>query len=240
MKHPLIIGAGGVASYLLPVLLKTFRPESLTIVDKDILEERNLDRQLFSSRFVGYSKADALMFNLHGEPAAINHETGPIWPKGQIVIKEWFTDMLDLPENIDCIICVADNHLARKHALERADTLRIPCFIGGNEYLDNEAYAYYPRWKGTDADPRTRYPEIVSTDGEDSPAACTGVAQQSSPQLAVANIGCAAKLLHLLWVWTRFVPANPTLTLESINALPYELFTGLSRSNVLSISNPGK
>ena len=230
MKHPLIIGAGGVASYLLPVLLKTFRPEALTIVDKDILEERNLDRQLFDAAHIGINKAEALVQTVFPKQDEI-----PV-----NIIAAWFTDMLDLPEGIDCIICVADNHLARKHALERADALRIPCFIGGNEYLDNEAYAYYPHWKGTDADPRTRYPEIVSTDGEDSPAACTGVAQQSSPQLAVANIGCAAKLLHLLWVWTRFVPANPTLTLESINALPYELFTGLSRNNALSITNPGK
>lgn len=231
MKHPLIIGAGGVASYLLPVLLKTFRPEALTIVDKDILEERNLDRQMFRKEDIGKSKAQALV-----EIIDYNNAYG----SNPTIIREWFTDMLDLPEGIDCIICVADNHLARKHALERADALRIPCFIGGNEYLDNEAYAYYPHWKNGPGDPRIRYPEIVTTDGEDSPAACTGTAQQSSPQLAVANIGCAAKLLHLLWVWTRFIPANPTLTPESINALPYELFTGLSRSNVLSISNPGK
>lgn len=230
MKHPLIIGAGGVASYLLPVLLKTFRPESLTIVDKDILEERNLDRQLFDAAHIGINKAEALVQTVFPKQDEI-----PV-----NIIAAWFTDMLDLPEDIDCIICVADNHLARKHALERADTLRIPCFIGGNEYLDNEAYVYYPHWRKSDADPRTRYPEIVSTDGEDSPAACTGVAQQSSPQLAVANIGCAAKLLHLLWVWTRFIPSNPTLTPESINSLPYELFTGLSRNNALSATNPGK
>lgn len=230
MKHPLIIGAGGVASYLLPVLLKTFRPESLTIVDKDILEERNLDRQLFDAAHIGINKAEALVQTVFPKQDEI-----PV-----NIIAAWFTDMLDLPEGIDCIICVADNHLARKHALERADTLRIPCFIGGNEYLDNEAYVYYPHWKNGLGDPRVRYPEIVTTDGEDSPAACTGIAQQSSPQLAVANIGCAAKLLHLLWVWTRFIPSNPTLTPESINSLPYELFTGLSRNNALSATNPGK
>lgn len=223
MKHPLIIGAGGVASYLLPVLLKTFQPKSVCLIDKDILEKRNLDRQLFDAKFIGKNKAEAL---------ASIHLRDFLNPSGKDEIKvsvkkEWFTSTTEIPDETDVIICVADNHLARKEALDRADKALIPCVLGGNEYIDNEAYIYYPQWKGTERDPRIRYPEILTSHDAGSPLACTGIAQEASPQLAMANSGCAAKILHLLWVWERFRAENE-LTKEAVDCLPYELSTTLT------------
>ncbi len=222
MKHPLIIGAGGVASYLLPALLKTFRPEALTIIDKDVLEERNLDRQLFSPEWVGEPKVKGLL------AAADLPETTQVTP-----IFDWFSETTTIPESVDAIICVADNHEARNAALLRADQLGIMCYIGGNEYVDSQAYAYHTDWRGTKRDPRTRYPEIT-TSHEGSPFRCTGEAQEIHPQLASANFGCAAKLLHLLWVYERWLPENRSqLSQQGLDALPYELFTSLFENSSL-------
>lgn len=188
-----IIGAGGVASYLVPVLIKTFRPKVLTIQDKDILEKRNLDRQLFSPAQVGMNKAHAL--------AKLNKTDGVIIK----VIEEWFEETQDLDPETHVLICVADNHMARNAALAAADMHQdnnIHLIIGGNEYFDNEAYYYTTRLRGTPADPRIRSPEIT-TDHTGSPLSCQGVAQVASPQLAVANFGCAHKILSLLWTHTE-------------------------------------
>lgn len=227
MKHPAIIGAGGVASYLLPVLLKTFRPEKLTLIDKDVLEERNLDRQMFPISAVGKNKAEALLLHYIDEK---DERIGDTFA----TIPEWFSDSTELPDDVDVIICCADNHEARHSVLKRAEDLGIMAYIGGNEYLDSQAYAFKREWVGTKRDPLIRYPNIA-TDHEGSPFRCTGEAQIASPQLAIANFACAAKLLHLLWVYERWLPANrATLTPASIDLLPYELFTSLTENSASS------
>lgn len=220
MQHPLIIGAGGVASYLLPVLIRAFRPAALTIIDKDVLEPRNLDRQLFHPGFVGRNKAEALVATCN-IPEAVE----------VTILREWFSDSTELPDGIDGIFCVADNHLARLEAIQLADRANIRVYLGGNEYFDNEAYVYDPLWKDGTKDPRVRYPSIL-TDHEGSPLNCTGAAQIATPQLALANLGCAAKLLHLAWTYERWLPENRSkldrAVFESIRTrLPYELYSSV-------------
>lgn len=229
MKHPVIIGAGGVASYLLPVLLKTFRPESLTIIDKDKLEERNLDRQMFSRQQIGMNKGAALA-DIHATRghAAQGHSDTLV-----SIIPEWFSDSTALPDETDAIICCADNHEARYAAIKRADLIGEFAYIGGNEYLDSQAFAYHRDWKGSNRDPLVRYPNIA-TDETGSPFRCQGDAQIASPQLAIANLSCAAKLLHLMWVYERWLPENrEQMTQEAIDKLPYELFSSLTEHSAL-------
>jgi molybdopterin/thiamine biosynthesis adenylyltransferase len=225
MNHPLIIGAGGVASYLLPVLLKTFRPAKLTIIDKDVLEERNLDRQMFHKESIGQLKAQALV--------EIVHEHTPM-PDDYTILDEWFSENTTIPDDIDGLICVADNHEARHATIQRANALSIMAYIGGNEYFDSQAYAYHPEWAGTPRDPLVRYPNIA-TSHEGSPFRCQGDAQIAEPQLAIANLSCASKLLHLLWLYERWLPENRhELSPEVIAKLPYELFTSLHENSLLS------
>lgn len=206
MKSVLIIGAGGVTSYLLPVLLKTFKPGALCLVDKDLLEERNLDRQMFRSDQVGQSKARALA-NLHFTDKQSSVHS---WN----IVEEWFEPSLWLGEDWHnpgdhfcptAIFCCADNHQARYAAIQRAEDLDCYAYIGGNEYIDSQALVYHRRMKGTKADPLVRYPNIA-TDMTGSPFRCTGEAQETSPQLAMANMHCAAKLLHLAWTYERWLP----------------------------------
>jgi len=234
MNHPVIIGAGGVASYLLPVLLKTFRPQSLTIVDKDVLEERNLDRQMFKSEQVGQPKAAALHAIYRDDWLAVNeHKTGDTFG----IIFDWFTETTSLPDSVDAIICCADNHMARRAAMLVAMQRGCYAYIGGNEYLDSQAFVFHPDWRGTARDPIVRYPTI-DTDETGSPTACQGEAQVASPQLAVANLNCAAKILHLMWVYERWLPENskgfgPAERKLLTNHLPCELFSSLTENSSL-------
>ncbi len=217
--HIYIIGAGGVASYLLPALIKTFRPTHLTLVDADILEERNLDRQLFMPDQIGMLKAEALMAVQFTKECSFN------------IINSWFSTSTKVPEDVDLIICVADNHMARRDAMQAAVALGINCYIGGNEYVDSQAWVLRPEFADTPKDPRVRYP-VILTSMEGSPIRCTGEAQEASPQLAMANFHCAAKILHLMWVWERFFRENRAdLDEQAVNALPVELFTSLTENS---------
>lgn len=215
----ILIGAGGVASYFLPVFLKTFKPEHITIIDKDVLEERNLDRQMFDADQIGKNKADALLYTL-------THALATPLPKYQVKA-EWFTESTVIPDDTDFIVCMADNHMARHAACQAADRLAINAYIGGNEYVDSQAFVYRPEFKGTPKDPLVRYPNIT-TDDTGSPIRCQGEAQEAAPQLAMANFHCAAKLLHLIWVWEKFYRENRfDMDEAATNALPVELFTTL-------------
>jgi len=235
MKHPFIIGAGGVASYLIPCLLKAFKPEKLTLIDKDVLEKRNLDRQLFDKSCIGANKASALlgmMSEAHGRWSKEDNCPQGDWA----VITEWFTATTAIPDDVDAIICVADNHEARRNAIQAAYAKGIRCYLGGNEYFDAEAYVTWAEHEGTKLDPRVRYPAIA-TSHEGSPLRCQGEEQEIHPQLAIANHRCAGHLMHLLHVWERVFPE---LGWDDANQVkdhyPLEISSSLTTTTTLSAS----
>jgi hypothetical protein len=198
MKHNIpnnivIVGCGGVASYLVPALVRTLLAATgglceLTLVDGDTLEDRNLDRQLFREDQIGLNKADALK--------ALLTERQKI-----TVIPEYFHEGVDLPEHACYIGCV-DNHPARVALLSVADNNRSMVIICGNEETDADAYFYHPSWRDTPRDPRVRFPTLL-TDHRDDPlrrgAGCTGeeAVMASGGQTPIANFVAAAFALHL-------------------------------------------
>ena len=184
-----IVGAGGITSYLLPVLLKSFKINHLYICDKDDLEKRNLDRQIFNEDYIGVNKAESIV--------AISDCIGI----RKTILAEWFYSNSEVPTNVNIIICCADNHPARAAVLSVSDRENIPCIIGGNEYFDNDAYYYHPEWKNSYLDPRIRHPEIL-TDKAGDPITCNSEeVLEIFPQLAIANQLAASKIMHLLWVY---------------------------------------
>ena len=205
-----IVGAGGGASYLIPQLVRLYYPiKRLTIYDADILEERNLDRQLFAQEDIGLNKATAL--------ASVNKLYEKV---NEVVIKkEWFTEATIIPEDEDIIYSCVDNHPARRailNTLDEQDTNKTgSIYVGasplalqsctkaiflGNEYFDSEAYIYYPFWKNSNFDPRIAFPEIATSE-ENDPTSCQGVAQIANPQLTTANARSADHALHLTYIW---------------------------------------
>lgn len=198
----LIVGCGGTAGWLVQGLIRFIPahalPRFITLMDKDVLEERNIDRQLFHVEQVGEPKSEALRLLVGRwlEDMALNNMI-------LSSVEEWFMDgyMLD-PGTL--VFCCADNHRARRAILESVDTEgTCSAIICGNEYEDAEAYIYFPRWKGTPMDPRVYYPEILTEDaGDPSRAeACTGEIQVANPQLALANMSAASCGLHLFYSW---------------------------------------
>jgi hypothetical protein len=189
----LIVGAGGVSSWLVPLLLKTAPFGTiLQVIDGDLLEERNLDRQMFHVEHLGWNKAEALA-DIH-----------KIWYLPEYLRRE--SGFLQNQDRCEGIFCCADNHPARKLVLELVDEGFAPwAIIGGNEYTDSEAYMYKADWKGCPFDPRIFYAEILEDESGDplNPFACQGVAQIAHPQLALANYLAAGFMVHLYWFMTH-------------------------------------
>lgn len=189
----LIIGAGGTASWLVP-LLKRMLPKGaeIKIVDGDLLEERNLDRQLFTREYLGWNKAEALA-EIYGT------DYSPEYAQPDSAF--WQKDLYS------CLWCCADNHPARKLCLEMVDEgYAMMAIIGGNEYNEAEAYPYLREWKGGSTDPRNYYPELLTETAGDplTPLACQGVAQAQNRQLALFNYLSAGFMVHLY----QFITVN--------------------------------
>ncbi len=199
-----IIGAGGVTSYMLPALKNSFDLE-VAIFDGDKLEKKNLDRQLFRNNQVGMYKAEALikLYNFGKKEAlAIN-----------AYFDEEFldTEYLTLFSEADVIICAVDNHPARKAAIQAANKTKTPIVVCANEYHTSQAYYYDPELKNLyNNDPIIRYPSIA-TDTSGSPISCQGLALESTPQLAIANQVAASFGNLLLWNWMGLGTDNETL-----------------------------
>ena len=215
MNH--IIGAGGVGSWLCPSLCLLRRPEEVTVIDGDRLELKNLNRQLFTQEQVGQFKSDALASRY-----------------GCRSIPEWYYAGLFEVDPRDWLICVVDNHPARKAALESCDFYKCCAIFAANETHSSEAYVYRPEWKGGPLDPRIYYPEI-NTDGRGDPRraaiGCTGEAQEANRQLVSANFMAAALALHLYVVWAM---EAPKLERESRKHLPFKIVNNLSKTETCS------
>lgn len=183
-----LIGCGGVGSWVLPALVRIV-PDDIHLWDGDILEDQNLDRQLFPEGAIGKNKAAALteIFNDHISAA---HE-------------EYFYEGSSVFDG-SLILCCADNHAARRASLYKADETNSTTIISGNEYTDADAYIYVPHlMRGTPNDPRVFAPEILTDNSGDPrrPDGCTGLAAVERPQLVLANMAAATHMLRLMWWW---------------------------------------
>jgi len=184
-----IIGCGGIGSWLGRLLSKQVLGSSLTLMDGDTVEDRNLDRQLFSMADIGKMKCDCLKDKLDKR---VHVECIP----------EYFIGS-NLDDNpLSFMFVAADNHPARLQALRYADRNQSKVIIAANEYTDAEAYFYDYQWKDTPRDPRIYYPEISSDHTGDPAMPCTGAEQEAAPQLAISNSLAASYAAWLYWFWT--------------------------------------
>lgn len=207
-----IIGAGGGGSWLCPSLCLLQGPENITVIDGDTLEEKNLNRQLYTAEHIGFPKADAL-----AEKYGCQSKSD--W---------YFTGLLDLDPRDWLLVCV-DNMPARKSALESCDHFKCKAIFAANETNSAEAYLYIPEWKDTPLDPRVYYPEINTiTTGDPRSAAigCTGEAQVANRQLVSANFMSAALVQHLYVAWAI---EGRKLDREARQFLPFKLVANLSK-----------
>lgn len=224
MKKPLnilMIGAGGVASYLLPALANSFELTGV-LFDADTLEPHNLDRQIFDKKDIGKNKAAALL-----RKNLLDRKIIPIAEYFELHKLEAHERRIGSP---DLVLCVADNHPARRAALAAASAFNIPCFIAANEYATSQALAWMPALP-PECDPRIRYPEI-QTSNAGSPIRCAGDALESTPQLAIANQMSAALVNWMIWLWMS-EPLTPAL----LSNLPMEFQTTYGKIETIQVSD---
>lgn len=185
------VGAGGVASYLFPALSKTFNLSGY-LIDGDKLEKHNLDRQMFNPQDVGKFKAESLIKHqkLTGiRPRCFYLDESSLYNSAQGLNKS----------ETDIVICMVDNHPARRAAIKLAEHLDCSIVIVANEYATSQVQYWHPDLAMATY-PFYRYPEIL-TSNEGSPINCTGEALESTPQLAIANQVSAALANFMIYLW---------------------------------------
>lgn len=189
--HIIIVGAGGGGSWLTPAVRRLCPDTPIELYDGDILETRNLNRQLYREEDVGRNKAEAL---------------ADLYP-GITARPAWFHADVPVPRR-SCLLCCVDNNPARAAIIQAAEAARGVVIIGGNEYTEATADLYVPEdMKGTPNDPAHHTPAIF-TDRTGAPAGsgagggCAAeAAVAATPQLVMANMAGATFMLQLLWFW---------------------------------------
>lgn len=193
MKTIFVIGAGGIGSWLVASLCRLEDPDTIVVVDKDNLEAKNLDRQLFTADDIGKPKSQAL-----SERYGCRSLVG------------WFSFGLLRVGPDDWLMVCADNHPARREAIEECDRSRCKAIIACNETTSAEAFLYQRDFKDhRTLDPRIYYPEINTVRAGDPRAAaigCTGEAQRQNRQLVSANFMAASLAQHLFVAWAKELP----------------------------------
>ena len=231
----MFIGCGGVASYFLPSFLRTlnhmFTKKELPrilLVDGDMLEEKNLQRQNFS------------IFEPVKKVEAIARMYAPLYGRKINQRGTYFSgdEMID-EETV--ILCFADNHLCRRHALEAVDAgTNCAAICAANSTISSQSYVYFPHWKGTPLDPRVRFPEI-ETDESDSPLKigdCNSeVVLNLIPQTAIANTMASSNALLLWNFWFTEMPQIGKTTAENIKRAPVEFFNTASSIGRITIED---
>jgi hypothetical protein len=216
MKQIFIIGAGGVGSWLTPAMCLLTDQSAVTVIDGDKLEEKNLNRQLFSIDDCEKFKAEVL---------AKYYNCG--------FINRFYTHGSIAVDRGDWLLCAADNNLARKAVLMTVDETGAQAILGCNERLSSEAYYYRRDWKGTHLDPRKYYPEIETDDSNDPRSAaigCTGLAQKETPQLVSANFAAASHMMHLYALWAM---ERPKMNREAAEHLPHQIIQNMTSVKVV-------
>jgi len=101
----LCIGAGGLISHIAPTLVRK-GIGGLTVLDNDVVEVTNLNRQRFYAKDIGHNKAIALVENLQSECIVVTDLRGYA-----LRLEDAIAEGLDLSCNV--AICGVDNNPAR-------------------------------------------------------------------------------------------------------------------------------
>lgn len=112
------IGAGGLVSQIAPTLVRK-GIGALTILDDDVVEPSNLNRQRFYFKDLGHNKAYALAENLL--PECVDTTLLTAYP---LLLEEAIDSEIDL--RCDVAICGVDNNPARIAASRYFRSLKIP------------------------------------------------------------------------------------------------------------------
>jgi molybdopterin/thiamine biosynthesis adenylyltransferase len=135
------IGAGGLVSHIAPTLVRK-GIAALTIVDDDVVEPSNLNRQRFYSKDVGQNKAYALAENL--VPECVHATILTAYP---VLLEEAIDSGIDLL--CDVAICGVDNNPARIAASRYFRSLKIPVIFTAVSADADHGYVFIQETSGS-------------------------------------------------------------------------------------------
>jgi len=133
-SHVLCIGAGGLISHIAPTLVRK-GIGALTILDPDIVEVSNLNRQRFYEKDIGRNKALALVQNLQPECIIPTNLQGYA-----LRFEEAIADRIDLRSA--AVICGVDNNPARVAASRYFRPQHVPVIFTGVSRDGDHGYVF--------------------------------------------------------------------------------------------------
>jgi molybdopterin-synthase adenylyltransferase len=136
----LCIGAGGLISQIAPTLVRK-GIGALTILDDDVVEASNLNRQRFYPKDIGHNKAYCLVENLLFECVHTTRLTA--YP---LLLEEAIDRGIDL--SCDVAICGVDNNPARVTASRHFRSLGIPVIFTAVSADADHGYVFVQEREG--------------------------------------------------------------------------------------------
>jgi molybdopterin/thiamine biosynthesis adenylyltransferase len=130
----LCIGAGGLISHIAPTLVRK-GIERITLLDDDVVEPSNLNRQRFYTKDIGRNKALALAENLERECIAATEIRGLAFRLEEAIARQ-----IDL--GCDVALCGVDNNPARVAASRYFRPRGIPVIFTGVSRDGDCGYAF--------------------------------------------------------------------------------------------------
>lgn len=149
-SHVLCVGAGGIISNIAPTLCRKGIGK-ITLLDDDLVEASNLNRQRFYPKDIGKNKAVALAHNLVPECIAATEIHGV-----PLRLEEAITIGIDL--SCDVAICGVDNNPARVAASRYFRNAAVPVIFAAVSADGDHGYVFVQERGG--ATISTLYPDI--------------------------------------------------------------------------------
>ena len=201
-----VIGAGGTGSMLIPLLarLLKFNPDtkdaSITIIDGDDFETKNMTRQSMNTDDVGRNKASAIV------EECMRKGFDNVTSIEEFIDKETFIPLLD--ESLcPLIIATVDNHASRSEIIsaieEVCDTKDFFFITPGNSDITEDPKGqvmWFGRIRGQKfgQNPKEYDPEIKNPVEPIPRKGSCMLLQESHPQLISANLRAASSTLDTI------------------------------------------
>jgi molybdopterin/thiamine biosynthesis adenylyltransferase len=139
-SHVLCIGAGGIISNIAPTLCRKGIGR-ITLLDDDLVEASNLNRQRFYSKDIRKNKAVALAENIQAECIAATEIRGH-----SLRLQEAIATGIDL--SCDVAVCGVDNNPARMAASRHFRALGVPVIFSAVSADGDHGYVFVQEREG--------------------------------------------------------------------------------------------
>lgn len=192
-----VIGSGGIGGHLIEPLARflSYTEDNceVTVIDGDKFEERNKERQRFTSC---ENKAEHTVAQLKEQFPKVH-----LRAKGEYVTED---NVITTVREGDVVFLCVDNHATRKLISDRCEELdNVTLISGGNDYTDGNVILYR-RQNGKDiGKPPTKLHSKIAKPEDKNPGVFTDEERlgcqreaQTNPQLLFTNLAIASTMLN--------------------------------------------